>query len=160
MQGHRYGRLVVREKAPRLHGQRWVCACDCGTQVVVYGSKLRRGETRSCGCLNREAVASRSVSHGEARTGAQSAEYAAWCSMKKRCANPSHRFWRHYGGRGITVCDRWRDSFENFLADMGRRPGRGFSLDRINNDGNYEPGNCRWATAKVQANNRQRKAVA
>jgi hypothetical protein len=95
------------------------------------------------------------VTHGHARKGKQTGTYLSWKEMKKRCANPNQKYWKNYGGRGIRVCDRWLNSFENFLADMGERP-EGTSIDRYpNNDGNYEPGNCRWATRKQQRANRR-----
>ena len=113
-------------------------------------ASLRGGVSLSCGCLQREIA----TTHGESRVGAYTPEYNAWSSMRRRCAARSGDKFRRYGARGITVCDRWRESFENFLADMGRKPTPKHSIDRVDNDGNYEPSNCRWATAKEQQRNR------
>ncbi len=141
MTGFRVGSLTVVSRGPNSsHRQpRWLCQCDCGNTALVNGLRLRRALTRSCGCLR-----SRPPEHGMSR----SPTYASWAAMKGRCKDKSSR---HHGARGISVCERWED-FNNFLADMGERPA-GHSIDRIDNDGNYEPGNCRWATATTQARN-------
>ena len=159
--GDVFVRLVVTGEAAKYHApcgqiQRQVeCKCDCGNVVTVRTSSLRSGLTVSCGCLQREkaAVSGRnSATHGMEGT----PTYAAWCSMKQRCLNQNHEFYRHYGGRGITVCERWSTSFKNFLEDMGERPSSDHTLDRYpNNDGNYEPGNVRWATWLQQNSNRR-----
>lgn len=140
--GMRFGLyLVIRQAGAKDGNARWLCRCECGRERVVAGHALRRGESRSCGCAQR---------HGEMKN----RSYRVWVAMKGRCLNPTNKDYKYYGARGITVCHRWRTSFLNFLADMGERP-EGMSLDRINNDGHYEPSNCRWATAHEQGGNRR-----
>jgi hypothetical protein len=157
--GRRFGRLVVirYHNSERGHSY-WLCVCDCGVRRVVRGNTLNQpNRTKSCGCLAREKTAIRSFKHGARRSGKTTCEYDTWKSMVRRCTNPNFKRWADYGGRGITVCKRWRHSFPNFLNDIGERP-PGMSLDRRDNDGNYTKRNCRWATPKMQrANQRPRR---
>ena len=127
----------------------WNCLCDCGTERVVRGAYLRNGTSTSCGCFRREFSSVMNRTHGLSN----SPEYAVWCSMHRRCRDKNCESYKNYGARGIMVCERW-DKFENFILDMGRRPGK-LTLERKNNSLGYFPENCCWATSKVQGNNRR-----
>jgi hypothetical protein len=155
--GTRFDRLVVVGREPNRVRASWRCRCDCGGETVATAVNLKSKHTRSCGCLMREKSSSwakkKNTTHGHNRKGQQSRTHKSWISMKQRTTNPNYSEWKSYGGRGITVCERWL-KFENFLEDMGERP-EGTSLDRINVNGNYEPGTCRWATASQQQRNKR-----
>lgn len=160
---NRYGRLTVIADAPpvvrssnkRRTDPRHVVECDCGSISVVYRKHLKSGASRSCGCLNLDRLSERRGSKNPMTTHGMcgTPTYASWGAMLRRCLNPHAPNWADYGGRGIAVCERWLD-FANFHADMGDRPADR-SIDRIDNDGGYEPGNCRWATAKEQRANQR-----
>jgi hypothetical protein len=159
--GTRFGRWTIEgEAAPSNTNLRRVTArCDCGRTKVVLLSSLRHGVSQSCGCLQREATVATHTIHGQARKGHVAALFRAWQAMIQRCINPKNKRYRHYGGRGIKVCDRWLNSYAVFAADVGPRPSPTHSIDRINNDGNYEPGNVRWATPSEQSKNRRRWTI-
>jgi len=146
-----FGRLTVMERVDNnKHGQtRFKCQCICGNTSIVLSRLLRNGTTTSCGCYHDEMSKINNTTHNMRHV----SEYKIWLQMKNRCYNPNSYAHIHYGGRGIKVCERWRNSFELFYHDMGARPSMAHSIDRINTNGNYEPSNCRWATDFVQTRN-------
>ena len=163
--GEKHGRLTVLGRTEDTAKWRvaFLCRCDCGKVVRVRSDQLKNGESKSCGCLKDELQSQRmkgnqnNLVHGLHRHPL----YKIWSSMKNRCLNSRSPLFKYYGGRGITVCDRWKESFVNFLADMGERPntGRRMSIDRIDVNGNYEPSNCRWANYSEQRSNQRRVVV-
>lgn len=157
--GQKYGRLTVLSRSPEIgYKIKWNCSCECGGSIVARGNDLRNGGTSSCGCLQKESRVASNIKHGHATFRAGSTRtYNSWANMMQRCTNPLNPKWPIYGARGIRVCDAWHD-FEAFYRDMGDRPER-TSIDRIDVDGNYEPGNCRWADARTQRLNQRRKAA-
>jgi hypothetical protein len=153
--GQRFGLyLVIGPRETRPDGNvYYTCRCDCGTVKSVSHGSLRSGRSASCGCARNKATAERSYRHGSAVRTQVTEEYKRWLSMRQRCENPANPAYARYGGRGITVCERW-DDFAAFLADMGPRPSPQHSIERTNNDLGYEPSNCKWATKLEQANNK------
>lgn len=157
--GQKFGRLTVLERAKDERPRSWwLCRCECGNEIITSSAHLKQG-TKSCGCLQRDAVRTALTKHGHAPTKYQNAspEYRSWRAMKLRCNNPNHIAYKSYGGRGIKICERWND-FTNFLADMGARP-EGAELNRVDNDKNYEPGNVIWSTDSENNRNRRNNLI-
>lgn len=152
-----FGRLIVTKFVPGATGVRakWECVCECGAVVRVVASKLKTGHTRSCGCLLIDWIRSAKTTHGHALKTGRSLTYKSWSNMKTRCGNPKAVNFARYGGAGVTICRRWLDSFEAFLADMGERPSQRHSIERVDNAKGYEPGNCIWATISQQSVNKK-----
>lgn len=153
--GQRFGRLTVlqREGTDQKSQQKlWLCKCDCGNTVLRVGNTLKRGNLSNCGCLIKDIKRGNaySLTHGKSKSG----EYKSWSSMIQRCTNPKHASYKNYGARGVSVCEEWLGSFEQFFADMGSRP-EGHSIERIDSDKNYEPGNCKWSSRIEQQNNKR-----
>lgn len=153
LSGKVFGRLtVIKFIGVQERVARWECLCQCGIVKSYRSASLISGHTASCGCLGMERRSGASKTHGKRNT----TEYQSWCNMRRRCYDEQNQKYHRYGGRGIIVCERWlgKNGFSNFYKDMGERPTKNHTLERRNNDGNYEPTNCGWDTKKVQANNR------
>lgn len=159
IRGQRFGRLIVMSPTDQRSTNGsiiWKTKCDCGKYLFVSLKHLANGATKSCGCFKRESQKKRFYKHGHSIKHHVTREYNTWTSMIARCSNPKAPKYKLYGKRGINVCKRWKENFENFLDDMGLRP-KGMTIDRINPDGNYELDNCRWATPIEQRHNRRSK---
>jgi len=148
LSNRRFGKLIVLSREPndKKGNTKWKCICDCGETTIVAGQKLTGGRTRSCGCLR--------GGSNKASYDTSSPEYRTWQAMKRRCDNKKSEKWDRYGGRGVSVCSRWLDSFEAFLEDMGPKPSDSHSIERIDNDEGYYPDNCKWASTGEQSNNK------
>lgn len=157
--GQRFGAWTVLAQAENYRTARpALCRCDCGREAPIVVNKLYAGTSKSCGCFTRARLGADNLRHGARSRKATTPEYRTWLNMRQRVNNPRNEFYADYGGRGIKVCARW-GSFENFLADMGTKPSRRHSIERRNNSGDYEPGNCSWEIMSTQARNTRRNII-
>jgi hypothetical protein len=160
--GTKFGRLTILKQVESKIQSRGTkmrmvqCKCDCGNIKDYSFQYLTKGHTKSCGCYMKDRTKETNTTHSDTINKSMTPEYRTWRAMKQRCNNPKNNRWEHYGGRGINVCNRWINSFENFILDMGRKPSSEYTIDRIDVDGNYEPNNCRWATPSQQNENQRR----
>lgn len=154
--GDRFNRLIVVGSIKGTHTvkKRYICKCDCGGEIITSASELNAGNVKSCKCLQNEVRGKNLLKHGHTRVGKVKRIYNVYQGMVARCYYTKNAMYKNYGGRGIIVCDRWLESYINFYEDMGE-PEKGYSLERIDVNGNYEPSNCKWATAKEQAGNKR-----
>jgi hypothetical protein len=157
--GQKFNRLTVIKfsHTDKHRFNKWECICDCGKKVIANSAQLKSGGTKSCGCYKNELCAKlKQITHGHSKRSGVTAEYRAWCKLKERCNDVNDKRYPDYGGRGIKVCERWLNSFENFFEDMGKKPSPKHSVEREDNDKGYSPGNCVWATKRVQSRNTRR----
>lgn len=160
LSGKRFSNLIAEYPIKNKHGRfSWSCLCNCGNRRIVEGAGLTNGKTKSCGCLKAKMIGLRSITHGHTKNRKTTPEYRCWNSIKERCLNPKCAHFKNYGGRGISLCERWKKSFQNFYNDMGKKPALKSSIERKNNHGNYCPSNCVWADRVEQANNNRHNRV-
>jgi hypothetical protein len=157
LRGQKFSRLLVlSEWGVKGKDKYWRCMCDCGKEVIASSNNLRQGRVRSCGCLQKDLISQRDIERNTKHNLWGTKLYGVWSAMKSRCLNPNNKNYKYYGARGITVCQEWKESFKCFYDwAMANRYQEGLTIDRKNNDGNYDPENCQWVSMKIQGNNRR-----